>query len=794
MHKTELVRALETAIEDAEKCASVIQQLDLNKMRTRTRHHDPKYRLTIHELTLFAAEIDGLACVLPEGSAVKEVLRQTAEFETRAAELLNTDLEKTEANYVRELEEVVEVGSRLCIVLPQLAPLQARLQQAKFIEEVQNYRDDCSTLTPDVIERLLQDADKVVPHHRVEVERAALYKLKAQVEEWEQRARAVLIDTSRPRADDELEPQYTTLAELEALLSEGDEIEAALPSQHALQAAVTHAKDWLVKVEEMQSKDLYPYMHSVEALVKRAQQIPLALFEKDQLTLALQSAKKWKQGAAEMFLKQNWPYSLLEALSPRTAGCEGGWGARRRGRPPSGAEPPPSSLEAGLFLRNFSEDSTPTEIVAAFKQAEHRELVAIKELRARNMRKEVRGAPTANVTFCVCQKRQYGVMTQCELCKDWFHASCITAAKEEREESPDRVDMPFPNAEPKFLCPDCMRTKRPRLDRILALLVWLQNLQVRLAEGEALQCVTERAMAWQDSARAMLASPLLATLPAHEYLDRAQANREKADKLNAELKKATGRAHDAHMSQNPRSSASVEHAYSATPVSPGTRVAPGLLQKLEDLMLEGDLLEVRLEEQASMWGAVLAARGAEGRRGARVLDAGRRKRQRQPRHHHQIKRTRTRPHHGPPPAKPTIKRGSATTTNYLNRKQGMSSGSGLMMRKHYMARQERRKRGLTAPTRGKHPRQTRLAGQTRAAARSSQSAASSSSSASSADDEEDCAAANCLRPTGKVDWVQCDGGCDQWFHMHCVGLSRGALRDDDDYVCGNCAHRRGDRH
>ncbi|KOB69968.1 Histone demethylase JARID1A [Operophtera brumata] len=66
MQKTELVRALETAIEDAEKCASVIQQLDLNKMRTRTRHHDPKYRLSIHELTLFAAEIDSLACVLPE--------------------------------------------------------------------------------------------------------------------------------------------------------------------------------------------------------------------------------------------------------------------------------------------------------------------------------------------------------------------------------------------------------------------------------------------------------------------------------------------------------------------------------------------------------------------------------------------------------------------------------------------------------------------------------------------------------------------------------------------------------
>lgn len=66
---------------------------------------------------------------------------------------------------------------------------------------------------------------------------------------------------------------------------------------------------------------------------------------------------------------QNWPYSLLEALSPRT---ECGPTGRRRGR---GDAP-----EAGL-LKHFSEDATPTEIVAAFKQAEQRELAAIKELR-----------------------------------------------------------------------------------------------------------------------------------------------------------------------------------------------------------------------------------------------------------------------------------------------------------------------------------------------------------------------------------------------------------------------------
>ncbi|XP_063389796.1 lysine-specific demethylase 5-like [Cydia fagiglandana] len=786
MHKTELVRALETAIEDAEKCASVIQQLDLNKMRTRTRHHDPKYRLSVQELTLFAQEIDQLACVLPEGSAVKEVLRQTAEFESRATELLNKDLDQTDPGFVRDLEEVVELGVRLCIVLPQLAPLQMRLQQVKFLEEVRTYREDYATLTPEVIDRLLQESENVVPHHKIETERALLYKLKAEVEEWEERARAVLIDPSKPPPDP---PQHTTVAEVQALLDAREDIEAALPSYHALSHAKQHAQDWLVKVEEMQSKDLYPYMHSVEALVKRGQQIPLALYEKDQLAAALASAKEWKRGAGDMFLKKNWPYSLLEALSPRTEATP----CRRRARA-GAASPQPSSLEAGLFLRNFSEDSTPTEIVAAFKHAEQRELATVKELRNKNMRKEVRAPPMPGISFCVCQKRQYGVMTQCELCKDWFHAACITAAKEERAESEER-DLPFPTPEPKFLCPDCTRTRRPRLDRILALLVWLQKLQVRLAEGEALQCVTERAMAWQDAARAALAHPALAQLPVER--DRTAANREKSDKLNAELKKATGRAHD-HSSQNARSSASVEHAYSATPRSPGARLAPGLLQKLEDLMLEGDLLEVQLEEQAQVWSAVCAARGLCGRRVARVLDAGRRKRgPRAPRPHQQLKRARAPPHDarrgaGAKPAK----RQAATTTNYLNRKQGISSGSGLMMRKHYMARQERRKNAARGKL-ARHPRmgqrsaaQTRETGARRAAAAGAAAEASSSGSSSGDDDDEQCAAFNCRRPTGKVDWVQCDGDCDQWFHMHCVGLQRAALRDDDEYICGACAARQ----
>ena len=71
----------------------------------------------------------------------------------------------------------------------------------------------------------------------------------------------------------------------------------------------------------------------------------------------------------------------------------------------------------------------------------------------------------------------------------------------------------------------------------------LQKLPVRLPEGEALQCLTERAMAWQDRARQALATDELASALAKlSVLSQRmveQAAREKTEKIiNAELQKA----------------------------------------------------------------------------------------------------------------------------------------------------------------------------------------------------------------------------------------------------------------
>ena len=109
----------------------------------------------------------------------------------------------------------------------------------------------------------------------------------------------------------------------------------------------------------------------------------------------------------------------------------------------------------------------------------------------------------------------------------------------------------------KFLCSACLRSHRPSLETVLGLLVDLHKLTVRLPEGEALQCLAERAMAWQDKARALLATP--------------------------ELAKQVGNRVEAGQGAEEKSGA-VELI----------SLAAETVEQLDDLMVEGNLLEVSL--------------------------------------------------------------------------------------------------------------------------------------------------------------------------------------------------------
>merc|ERR1719433_680430 len=115
------------------------------------------------------------------------------------------------------------------------------------------------------------------------------------------------------------------------------------------------------------------------------------------------------------------------------------------------------------------------------------ELSSMKSLRSKNM---------------AAERDEASALLDCELCKEQFQPGSVPLPR-----TNNKKDKPSSLRDIKFLCPACLRSRRPRLETILSLLVSLQKLTVRLPEGEALQCLTERAMAWQDRTRTVLARP-----------------------------------------------------------------------------------------------------------------------------------------------------------------------------------------------------------------------------------------------------------------------------------------------
>lgn len=155
--KSDLIVALVNAIEDAEKCASVIKQLDLNKIRTR-HSTDNKSKLTLEELTLFCEEIDSLACILEEERIVKELLEKTTRFEEESAKLLETPLQSCSMS---DVERCIGNSAGLCIELPSLRPMSERLKQLKWLKDVQARQKLADVADVETLKTLLQNGLKL---------------------------------------------------------------------------------------------------------------------------------------------------------------------------------------------------------------------------------------------------------------------------------------------------------------------------------------------------------------------------------------------------------------------------------------------------------------------------------------------------------------------------------------------------------------------------------------------------------------------------------------------------------
>lgn len=264
---------------------------------------------------------------------------------------------------------------------------------------MKSIQDDPKSASHDELGKLVEKGLTIPPHISIENTLSKLQSLMMSIEKWEDKAKTHLQNKNRQ-----------TLTAIEEFVKEADAIDAYLPSLDNLQDILTKAKKWSKNVDDVQAKENFPYYDTLDDLVCRGRNIPLHLDQLPILESTLSQAKVWKERTARTFLRKNSHYTLMEALSPRIGvGVQAMKTKRNKGDDSVGA----------VFVcdTKLDDSNDSANVVAAFKLAEQREMEAMRNLRERNFTK----TEMEDSRYCVCRRPRFGLMLQCELCKDWFH-------------------------------------------------------------------------------------------------------------------------------------------------------------------------------------------------------------------------------------------------------------------------------------------------------------------------------------------------------------------------------------
>uniref|UniRef100_A0A8C4Q4Z0 [histone H3]-trimethyl-L-lysine(4) demethylase n=1 Tax=Eptatretus burgeri TaxID=7764 RepID=A0A8C4Q4Z0_EPTBU len=409
------------------------------------------------------------------------------------------------------LDIVPSLGSGLA--LSDVSRLRQALQQARWLDEVKQNLVQTNRVTMDTMSSLMEAGQRLQPHPAVRKAMAELQELLAIAERWEDKASLCL--NAKP-------PLPVTT--LQAIVNEADRVPAYLPKVLALKQALLDAQDWIGLVETI--GDHFPYLSVLERLLVQGRQIPVRLDVLAPFEAQATAARAWRTRAQRAFLRRCSSHTLHEVLTPRmdigvsSTGCTQVKLAKK--------EQANDACSTEVLQELLREARDPTAIVShaqEYKTASQREVDSIRDLRRKNAAKLAKTdttvepqvatsspePPAAQPHFCTCRRAASGTLLACELCAELFHmGTCVAPPPGCSRVSAERVGPGWRARDVRFLCPGCQRSRRPRLEAILPLLVSLQKLPVRLEEGEALQCATERAMDWKERARVLLAQPEMA--------------------------------------------------------------------------------------------------------------------------------------------------------------------------------------------------------------------------------------------------------------------------------------------
>uniref|UniRef100_A0A673HB81 [histone H3]-trimethyl-L-lysine(4) demethylase n=1 Tax=Sinocyclocheilus rhinocerous TaxID=307959 RepID=A0A673HB81_9TELE len=492
-----------------------------------------------------------------------------------------------------EIQALLEEGASLPVIAPACELLSGLQEQGRWLGEVRRtLGPEGSEVTLAVLRNLMESGCNVPQSISVETAMAELQELLTIAERWEEKAQICLEDRQKHH-----------LSTLEAIVNEAQLIPVQLPNILSLQACLSRAHAWVTDLEEIQNGEHYPCLDDLEGLVAIGRDLPVKMEELKQLELQVATAHSWREKASKTFLKKNSQHSLLEVLCPCVEK------SKKMEENSLGTEADSDVNVLGLTAQDLRD---PGAIVMAFKEGERLEKEALLRLQQNGG-----SAPslTSSQSVCVCSGQPCPLLHRCHLCKDWFHGGCV----------------PFPSLlgssdtnltkplcwwdwNTRFLCPRCQRSRRPRLETILALLVALQKLPVRLPEGEALQCLTERAINWQGRAKQALDSPEV-----QRVLERLQQEEQEMNSIKEEEPEEknkwngdtviSGCQNGVAKKSGTQDITGVESLLSLVPClkGPVIELTTSTRAQLEELQLEGDLLEVTLDQTHTIYRILQAA-------------------------------------------------------------------------------------------------------------------------------------------------------------------------------------------
>lgn len=804
----QLVSRLERVISEAESYSSFARLHFLNASPG-SLGNTPRAKRTVEELQKFYDTVRGLPVRLKITDEVEAVLTTAVSFRSKLQNVISGSISD-----FATLDELKTALLALPVAFEEIARLQQLLEQRKWLDRVDHFLATTDCVTIELIGRLIDEGVAIHPHPTCEKMLIHLQQLQSHCHRLEEKAESCLYD--KPSCP---------LSVVESLLNDASKVPVHLPVVHDLRLSAERASAWLANVENLLNGQTSPYLTEVEGCLEIGRSIPIQLEKVSELESLIAKAEEWIDKTSKAFLKKNSVYSLYEVLCPRAdIGTPQSYRIRRKravDRRPGATDQPVHWLLPDINL-SFPD---PAAVANAFKVAESKEVDDIKSLRNDNLRKlSCELSPLAR--HCICRQGRTPNMMQCELCKEIFHSPCVSLPKSFQYKS-GKSSVLSSSSDLKFFCPMCMRTRRPHLDSVVGLLLELGKFPVRLPEGEALQSLAEHAFSWQDRARRLLSTDeLTRALTRLTVLNQQMAEhaaKVKTEKIiHSELLKAarhglTGQGID-HMihrhsafpqmtslgqrmshalpfaysdfSEVPlgplpheeveveTGSTPFEHAYSSAAVSlprrfdsssssdPVVELSEAMLEEVKLLIIEGDLLEVSVEETHHLWKIMKACRLDQIRPFELMDDAG----------------------------EDCVQEDDGKTEKAAKRKRKSSHNMKIdegfeveSVAKHIKQKSKKTKGFVMQDKKSeKSAAVNRLKSRMKQRRERNRPIKSLDLERCSVKTAEDCDVEKCLRPLGNaVQWVQCDG-CEKWFHYFCLGLTKRDISEHEDFLCQRC--------